>query len=953
MSASDHPSPPIHKLDHELHSRPCPELFLHRSNVQPCKPPLKLPHKRKFFTLSMYNSADSDVDSSRNSPASDAGIAWNRSSAQNHYQDALDLGAISAVSRKLDMAMEGGSSSSCLAGEEQILEKKKLLAQLTGMAPGAGKTKAFNGSTQTFHGSSKGYRESSAIMQTNPCKVCKYCGREFPSGRALGGHMRVHGALLDEQLSNMKQERQSQQYGGKQLYAEMQKRQELSRGSKAQNGVASDDLSALKDCENRYQPTLDNRALEDCREETGSQLFLNIQEKLDVNCTTPTPYIKEKEEREDRSFDVSYSSLEYSASYGGDPSKMGIHGNDENVSKKNIALYELRRNPKPNYRFMSREEHLQVAQTTNPFNANCHSTGQSTPEPPSSLTAEDMVPNSHSAERAHPCSECSKVFPSWKSLFGHMRCHPEREWRGIQRPDGTGELDRMAARVIAQRPPSADGSTELEFDQPHQNKSDCMKVEIAEIAPSDVRLDLKELQANHSKSKCINKKELIYSILQAEEKGASTANGKAQMLPAKVSLEVPANDLDCTRRHNGGQQANKNQSSNYKLQESMTHSNVEAMADEWSPSWSNAGKRSKRRRVPHMHTEPHPLTSDQTTSDQIKMDQRGSYDAGDYNMEDLVDPANCLVLLSKSMPAVNKSSTGQSALCTEKVWRAIANVERAWDDAIQNRMRQHDDYEAEDDNVDDDDNDDDDGDEQAVNNGGHVPPTLSVKYQCSTCKKCFNSHQALGGHRASHRKMKGCFARTKSLASYDAQESSEENNTDEPEYSLSFFYKKGKIVKRQSQSSQERKGNACKDLADKSEKKFKGHECSICHRVFVTGQALGGHKRCHWTGEKVQGVSDAASVASSSSTENRQQTSTVQEKEAWVYQSDNMKPKDIEVFDLNLPAPMDEDDEVGLEAAPPACGASLRPDQMWKQQETWYPTKVAHIPQVCSVKTTL
>ena len=25
-----------------------------------------------------------------------------------------------------------------------------------------------------------------------------------------------------------------------------------------------------------------------------------------------------------------------------------------------------------------------------------------------------------------------------------------------------------------------------------------------------------------------------------------------------------------------------------------------------------------------------------------------------------------------------------------------------------------------------------------------------------------------------------------------------------------------------------------------------GHECSVCHRIFPSGQALGGHKRCHW-----------------------------------------------------------------------------------------------------------
>ncbi|KAI3755956.1 hypothetical protein L1987_55766 [Smallanthus sonchifolius] len=38
------------------------------------------------------------------------------------------------------------------------------------------------------------------------------------------------------------------------------------------------------------------------------------------------------------------------------------------------------------------------------------------------------------------CSQCGKTFPSMKSLFGHMRCHPERVWRGILPPPNTAAV---------------------------------------------------------------------------------------------------------------------------------------------------------------------------------------------------------------------------------------------------------------------------------------------------------------------------------------------------------------------------------------------------------------------------------------------------------------------------------------------------------------------------------
>lgn len=76
------------------------------------------------------------------------------------------------------------------------------------------------------------------------------------------------------------------------------------------------------------------------------------------------------------------------------------------------------------------------------------------------------------------------------------------------------------------------------------------------------------------------------------------------------------------------------------------------------------------------------------------------------------------------------------------------------------------------------------------------------RFECTSCKKVFGSHQALGGHRASHKNTKGCFA----IAKIDSDEYGDRND----------------VV-----------------LGG-------GHKCGICLRVFSSGQALGGHKRCHW-----------------------------------------------------------------------------------------------------------
>ncbi|CAL4931719.1 unnamed protein product [Urochloa decumbens] len=93
-----------------------------------------------------------------------------------------------------------------------------------------------------------------------------------------------------------------------------------------------------------------------------------------------------------------------------------------------------------------------------------------------------------------------------------------------------------------------------------------------------------------------------------------------------------------------------------------------------------------------------------------------------------------------------------------------------------------------------------------------------LRFQCAVCGKAFASYQALGGHKSSHRKPPTEEQRAAAVAAAAAASVGDINEA-------------------------------------------AAHRCTICRRGFATGQALGGHKRCHyWDG---MSVSASASVSAS------------------------------------------------------------------------------------------
>ncbi|XP_061341105.1 uncharacterized protein LOC133287492 [Gastrolobium bilobum] len=142
------------------------------------------------------------------------------------------------------------------------------------------------------------------------------------------------------------------------------------------------------------------------------------------------------------------------------------------------------------------------------------------------------------------------------------------------------------------------------------------------------------------------------------------------------------------------------------------------------------------------------------------------------------------------------------------------------------------------------------------------------KFECTTCNKIFHSYQALGGHRASHKKIKGCFAsRSENSIEFEADLSPDPTTTE------------SKIMKNNNINEYMEEHEVARES-----KKNKGHECPICLMVFPSGQALGGHKRSHLAG-------------GSESRNFQSQTLVLQES----------VPEIREFLDLNFPATTDDE----------------------------------------------
>uniref|UniRef100_A0A803L9G1 C2H2-type domain-containing protein n=1 Tax=Chenopodium quinoa TaxID=63459 RepID=A0A803L9G1_CHEQI len=113
------------------------------------------------------------------------------------------------------------------------------------------------------------------------------------------------------------------------------------------------------------------------------------------------------------------------------------------------------------------------------------------------------------------------------------------------------------------------------------------------------------------------------------------------------------------------------------------------------------------------------------------------------------------------------------------------------------------------------------------------------KFECTTCNKVFHSYQALGGHKASHKKH-GVGGK----CSPPFPKLGPETDIGGNDIVLS------PDPRQQPQSQPQQQHELVPEVgaiigSSPSKKVVNKHECPICYRVFPSGQALGGHKRSH------------------------------------------------------------------------------------------------------------
>ncbi|KAK6144116.1 hypothetical protein DH2020_020936 [Rehmannia glutinosa] len=383
-------------------------------------------------------------------------------------------------------------------------------------------------------------------------------------------------------------------------------------------------------------------------------------------------------------------------------------------------------------------------------------------------------------EDSNACVICGKRFPSQKSLYGHMRCHPDRDYRGMEPPSAEGKMDSSEAST----------GPELEYMDDEGQMGPGPDLGIATLMGWPVTV--KRGRSTRPGSSVSPPAPKLARVSSPEEEKEAVSAGH-QLLRLLKRNEDPirpgpkSESGDQSKKSGSDHLANHEPESEPK--DHLKKSRSDHLANHGPGSENQARDNKRQNPGPDARKlrirEPDPDAIDERRKIKEKInDDKGKGKA---------------VVLSEPDEDSDTDSDSEYELYLAAV-RVLANAKRenrttgfhkpVAEDSAQSKAR-----------------DKLSPARQKVESGSTSSPE---KFACSTCKKCFPTHQALGGHRSSHNKFKIHIV----------------NAIDDDNFQANKKPKKTEIVKQGDEN-----GNL--------------HVCKICNKSFASGKALGGHKRCH------------------------------------------------------------------------------------------------------------
>ncbi|GAB4845839.1 hypothetical protein Ancab_024843 [Ancistrocladus abbreviatus] len=437
------------------------------------------------------------------------------------------------------------------------------------------------------------------------------------------------------------------------------------------------------------------------------------------------------------------------------------------------------------------------------------------------------------------CSLCNKTFPSPKSLFGHMRCHPERQWRGMLPPPPPPPFRPPVATKNSSSSTVSDTTSkairrEDQFDSTATTPTTSAAAAAATSGPVIV-VDLLQSISGWSMTAKRGRKSLISSSSAAAENDQIPDTAVLGLLMLANSGERNFNCISspppCEKKQQPKLEIDCETRSNCHL-EGQEIGDRERLCDYYISSKRKMGKQLQI----ELEAKREINLSKWPTSKKLRIEERAESVAASVTnglglprIEERDNSESLKFFMEKEPAGVEvDGEKNDNEMMSRKKRRKRRMTKMIRDLELQlEEVEVEVEVEVE--------------EEVALIEGKGE----AEKYRCTTCNKCFPTHQALGGHRSGHYKFKNYyfmegFAPAPAPAPAAAFATTATPTQDDHIY-------EGKVAA----------ASAAAELT-LSTSAAAIHSCKICNKTFPSGQALGGHKRYHWAG-KVGGISTAES----------------------------------------------------------------------------------------------